>query len=611
MNPEEQKTNENVEESLPEISGEPVLEGNSPGLESEDPAIHVPITDSLPVTEELLSSEDPEISTQRMDISTLKAKFSTFAKKFREVWDYLFHRLANSETFKKQSDRVKPVKAWIFSHRKLSGAAMFILISLSGFYIFYVKQSERRVDQSMLAQEVRTRLMQPALLVHEIKSPGTIVHLEKAAVASKILGRLQAYYANQGDHVVKGQKLAQMETFELDLRLRTAQANLNSAGSRLALAQARYAAARRNIDRQIRNLDRLQSNIIDSKAAFLNAAQSLTNRRELYQMGGASEMELKTTYAQYISAMNRYYQSRVDYQANIVGFRNSDLGLQASSNMTAEQKRDAFITFNTEVERNDMAVSVAAYRSAQVEVDTAALMLKEATIISPITGVVASRSIEIGEEVKQNEPLFTLVRMDRLLVSTNISEEEAGSIEAGQQARFTVDARNGKSVEAKVLRVSPVIDIKTRTAEVQIEFDNAATRLSPGMFVRCFVTTRKKSDGLSLPEAALLNRREEQGKQLADVYVIQNGLAFKRIVTTGERYSEEFEILEGLKPGEEVALDSVQLLKDGAPVKVSRADSAASSPSANAGARDPSDTHANSGGSAERPSETTSGGAQR
>ncbi len=460
-------------------------------------------------------------------------------------------------------------RSYIRSHRLIcfGVGGILILASLSGF--FFIRQTQNAVDTSMLVPQIKTRIIRPSLLLHEIRTPGSVIHLEKASVASKILGRLQAFYVNQGDRVSKGQKLAQMETFELTLRLRQAQAALSSASSRLSLSRARHAGARRNIERQIRNLDRMQSNIIDAKASYLNAEQTLKNRREIYEMGGASEMELKTTYAQYISAMNRYYQSRVDYQAGLVGFRNRDLNAPLHD-FSAEQKKEAFVAFNTEVERNEIDVALSAYNSAALEVETAGMMLREASILSPIAGVVVSRAIEIGEEVKQNEPIFTIVRTDRLLVSANVSEEESGGITPGQDSRFTVDARRDESVNAKVLRISPVIDIRTRTAEVQLEFDNQNIKLSPGMFVRCFIASRKKIDGISLPESSFARQREEQGKHTAEIYVIQNNLAFQRIVTLGEKYNDEFEITEGLKPGEEVVLENAQLLKDGAPVKTVR-----------------------------------------
>lgn len=75
----------------------------------------------------------------------------------------------------------------------------------------------------------------------------------------------------------------------------------------------------------MKGLERASSNIIDSRAGFLNSRQSLLNMREIYEMGGASGMELKNSYAQYLSLMSRYYQSRVDYQTGLIGFRNQDL----------------------------------------------------------------------------------------------------------------------------------------------------------------------------------------------------------------------------------------------------------------------------------------------
>ncbi|MBI3395177.1 MAG: hypothetical protein HY042_05035, partial [Spirochaetia bacterium] len=54
---------------------------------------------------------------------------------------------------------------------------------------------------------------------------------------------------------------------------------------------------------------------------------------------------------------------------------------------------------------------------------------------------------------------------------------------------------------------------------------------------------------------------------VGELFVIQNGLVFKRPVALGEAYGDLVEVISGLKEGEEIAVDRVETLKDGAPVK--------------------------------------------
>ncbi len=429
-------------------------------------------------------------------------------------------------------------------------------------------QNRQSIDDSMLIPEVRTETLKPQNLVNEIKNPGTVTYLEKASVASRILGRVQQIFVEQGSRVRKGERLAQMETFELILKQRQAQGSAAQARAQMMLAQARYAASRRDVEKQITGIERTQSNIVESRAQLLTAKQNLENKKELYDLGGISGAELKQTYVTYLSAVSRLFQTRKEFQTQMIGFRDADLiGANVAVPDVPAEKKKTFIDFNTQVDLQSLKSAEAAYQSAQIELENTALLLKEATIVSPLSGVVASRAIEIGEEAKQNEPLFTIVRTDRLVVETQLPEEEIKNIAPGSRVLFTADARAGKSFEGELYLVSPVIDAKTRSIPVRIRFENKEDLLAPGMFVRTRIRTREKKDVLSVPESALSGIREVAAGRRADVFVVREGIVLKREVALGDRYGERFEIASGLAPGDVVAIDSVDVLRDGSKVK--------------------------------------------
>ncbi|HNJ36312.1 MAG TPA: efflux RND transporter periplasmic adaptor subunit, partial [Leptospiraceae bacterium] len=189
-------------------------------------------------------------------------------------------------------------------------------------------------------------------------------------------------------------------------------------------------------------------------------------------------------------------------------------------------------------------------------------------IVSPLDGVVAARSIEIGEEAKQNEPLFTVVRMDKLVVETQLPEEEIKSIAPGSKTAFTADARAGKVFEGELYIISPVIDPKTRSIPVRIRFDNNENLLAPGMFVRTRIRTREKKDALSIPETAVTNLRDQNSTRRGNVFVVKDGLTMKREIVLGDRFGERYEVTAGLSAGEVLAIDGIDVLRDGARVKV-------------------------------------------
>ncbi|MBE7438191.1 MAG: efflux RND transporter periplasmic adaptor subunit [Spirochaetales bacterium] len=442
-----------------------------------------------------------------------------------------------------------------------SVAGVLILISLFS--------GEEITESAAMVQEVETIPVQKETLTEQISSPGTVTYLNKASISARIEGRVQTINKDMGDRVAQGEVLAQLETTHLALQLQQAQARLTSAVAGMNLAQARLSSARRSVQKQIQSLDVMQANILDSKANYLQTRQNLQNKYEVYELGGLSRMDMRNFYNQYLTSMTGYFKARKDFQGAMIGFRDADLKeSRRAVPADGQKKRDSFIEFNTEVEKSEVAVAQSGIASAQAEVQSAQYFLTEATIKSPIAGVVASRGLDIGEEVKTGEPFFTVVRLDRVVVTTNVAEEDLGRITAGQSGQFTIDANGGESLIGQVARISPVIDPVSRTAEIRIELDNEKEILRPGMFVRCKITTREKPDGIAVPTALLLNVREEEGERKADVFIYKNGAAFKKTVTVGGLFGDRTEVISGLQPGDELIRANLRTLKDGAPVRV-------------------------------------------
>ena len=453
-------------------------------------------------------------------------------------------------------------------HKRTIGAVLLGLMVLLIASEFFFSGKAPEADVSGLAPDVDYVVLQPETLIHKINAPGTVSFFEKAAVAAKIQGRVESLFVEIGDRVKKGDDLAQLETFELELSRRGAQAQLNSSRSGLALSEAQYRRARQGIQKQIKSFEQMQTDILNKKADWLAAKETLRNKKEIYDLGGVSAQELKAVYNSYLTSMTSYYNSRKSFQTSMIGYRNKDL-LEAGLSVPQTDRAaiDAFIDFNTEVEREQVNSARMALENARLSIENVDLQIRESTLRSPLDGIVASRAIEIGEETKPNEPVFTIIRHDKLLITTSVSEEEIAFVKQGQTVEFTVDAADGERFRGTVYRVSPVIDTKTRTAEVRIEYDNVGERLNPGMFVRTSIITRSKENGFALPESALTNQREENGQMVADVFVLKNENVFKRQVAIGERYGDRFEVIAGIGPGDGVAVSNLNILKDGAQIR--------------------------------------------
>ena len=130
----------------------------------------------------------------------------------------------------------------------------------------------------------------------------------------------------------------------------------------------------------------------------------------------------------------------------------------------------------------------------------------------------------------------------------------------GMEVTLTVDASPGKVFSGTVTRVAPAIDDVTRTLLVEAEVANPDGLLKPGSFAH--ITANLGEDrALFVPKAAVLRYAG-----VARVFVIENGVAHSRPVTTGDAQGEMIEISEGLKSGEVVATTEVDRLADGVAV---------------------------------------------
>ena len=146
-------------------------------------------------------------------------------------------------------------------------------------------------------------------------------------------------------------------------------------------------------------------------------------------------------------------------------------------------------------------------------------------IKAPYNGMITQRNVHTGWLVKpgqggeKGEPLFTMIRMDRMRITVDVPEADAVYIKVGDPARIHIDAQqyqNKPDIEAPVTRISEALDGSTRTLRVEVEVDNEKYNLRPGMYAYANIDIDYK-DVWAIPEGALLQKEEEGAFVLRDV----------------------------------------------------------------------------------------------
>jgi HlyD family secretion protein len=224
----------------------------------------------------------------------------------------------------------------------------------------------------------------------------------------------------------------------------------------------------------------------------------------------------------------------------------------------------------------DSAQSASEQATAQIELDRATIQqqqanlrdaelnLKYTDIVSPVSGTVIAREVDVGQTVAaslQTPTLFLIAKdLTKMQVDSNVSEADIGEVRAGQKAKFTVDAYD-RTFEGLVrqVRQNPSTTQNVVTYDVVVSADNPQMLLAPGMTANVKIITQQRTNVLRVPLQAIRyesiaaspDREETAPANLQAFLWIPDGAERKRLpVQTGIRDAKFVEILsDRIHPG--------------------------------------------------------------
>ncbi len=226
------------------------------------------------------------------------------------------------------------------------------------------------------------------------------------------------------------------------------------------------------------------------------------------------------------------------------------------SRATADEKRFSALFARGSVTASEHDAAEAAYRGAagrvaqaQATVAGARAGLEYATVRSPVDGVVVERLTEPGDMAMPGKPLVRLYDANALRVELQVPEDLARYIETATPLEVRVDA-TGAVYKTQVSEIVPASDPASRSFLARAPLPSGQ-RLQPGMFARATFTAGSETV-LTMPRGAV-----EQVGQLETVRVYSEGRIQTRMVSLGRPFGDRIEVLAGLRPGDQVILDSV------------------------------------------------------
>ncbi|MFH1132664.1 MAG: efflux RND transporter periplasmic adaptor subunit [Pseudomonadota bacterium] len=185
----------------------------------------------------------------------------------------------------------------------------------------------------------------------------------------------------------------------------------------------------------------------------------------------------------------------------------------------------------------------------------------DASIRSPIDGVVGRRFLSKGDLALPSLPVFTVVQMDRVELYLEAPEKHLAFIKKGMTAVIRVARYSPKRFLGEVVRVSPVIDRTTRTARITVFAENKERLLMPGMLARVQLELERRENVVVVPYSSLIIETGTGGEVAYRVFVVEQNKAVERSVSLGIVQGGKVEIREGLAFGETLVTRGQHLLK--------------------------------------------------
>jgi multidrug efflux system membrane fusion protein len=236
------------------------------------------------------------------------------------------------------------------------------------------------------------------------------------------------------------------------------------------------------------------------------------------------------------------------------------------------EKQDSIARQQVEDQAFVVAQEKAAIGADQAQIDTAKLNIAYCRIVAPISGRVGLRLVDPGNYLQPSDSTGIVVITEIAPISVLFSTAEdnlpqiAARMKSGAQLTVTAyDRTNAKALATgTVSTFDNQIDLTTGTFKLRAQFDNADGALFPNQFVNIKLLVDTTSGATLAPNAAI-----QIGASGGFVYVVNaDSTVAVRKVTTGPADAKNTVISAGLKPGENVVVDGVDRLRDGAKVVV-------------------------------------------
>jgi len=208
---------------------------------------------------------------------------------------------------------------------------------------------------------------------------------------------------------------------------------------------------------------------------------------------------------------------------------------------------------------------VAAVAAAQAQFEQIRLLLSDAVVHAPISGLVSKRHVQPGEKVAFDAPLMSIVDLAQLEVQAQAAVSDIPQVTTNARTEVEIEGLADRTFIGRVDRINPAAEPGSRTINVYVALPNENSLLKAGMFARVRLRVQRDREVAALPISAI---QSEAGQSI--VWTIADSKLVKRVVTVGRRdeRAQIVEIVNGLDSTDRVIATKFENLRDGLAAKI-------------------------------------------
>ncbi len=387
-----------------------------------------------------------------------------------------------------------------------------VTFALSTLLISCAHETKAASEPTAIPVQVRT----PTAVerAESVSASGSVEGSETADVAFLVGGRVLRVLAEEGQHVKKGQLLAEIEP--TDYR-----------------------------------------NAFVAASGQKEAAQAVQQRAD----AGLRKQELEQARIEFERAEDEY--KRMKFLVERKSLPPNDFTKVEAAYNTAKERYDMA---REGTRKEDIAAAAAQAHAATAQATEEAKRLSDTQLLAPISGNVAMRKVDPGQTVTPGMPVFTLVELNPVKVRVGVPEAEIGKVHPGATAEVSAPSLEGRRFTGKVAIIGVASEPASRTYTVKILVPNPGPVLLAGMVAEARILGPAKIRALTIPAEAVVP--DPQGAPMVYVYSPDRKRVYGRRVAVGAPIGKEVEVRSGLTGDEQVVVSGQQKIQEGSLVQI-------------------------------------------